>query len=150
MKTQSDSERSKFSRKKAGVSSVSDILVIPQKLWLNRSFSAGIRESGHRLWTAREHVVFCRYVQALIPSKQVFDTPDRVGNINLILKKIPEVLNVGPPDVWEYLESLGVDMQGVDVPEPLEARKKYMRKKRVCFHRESKYLNSSMNFMALI
>lgn len=119
--------------KQQRIFSVGSIPIIPQKAWLNVSFKTGVRKSGHRLWTAREHVLLCRVIQQLFPAQEVFRPAKRVENIKIIVKKIPEVLNVSEHDVWEYLGALGIDMQETEAPKPVVPERMGIRKKLVKF-----------------
>ena len=138
MQSSPESEKSKPGRSKALLSTVGAVPIVPARAYMNQSFQVGIRRSGHRLWTCREHVMFCRAIEDMFPAQHVFGSSERVENVKLIMSKLPEILNIQPYDVWEYLGALGVDMRGIDAPAPLEIPKKYLRTKFVRFQRETK------------
>lgn len=138
MQSSPESEKSKSGRSKAYLSTVGAVPIVPARAYMNQSFQVGLRRSGHRLWTCNEHVMFCRAIEDMFPAQHVFGSSERVENVKVIMSKLPEILNIQPYDVWEYLGALGVDMRGIDPPSPLEVPKKYLRSKLVRFQRETR------------
>ena len=85
--------------------------VRPPRSVFNPSIKAGVRQSGTRLWTYREHLQLC-----LIVAEFRSESGDRL--VSKLVETVPMRMNVSPRDVEVYLRTLGVHMGDLVTPFP--------------------------------